>query len=337
MDTKQVRRQDSKKETLNIANCIELDKDKIKAEITSKGSYEEKGVKLKHWEGEADSEFYVGSLQKNKYSYLGVLNPKLRRQNFGVNHYDNGDVYFGFFENDVKAKHGCYFYAPTVEKGIVNSEVYYGFWRDNQKDHHGIYIWLSERKGNTNFDEADFDAFVGDVELDEIRRGTYLTKIADNYFVYFGNYDAEGRKNDDNGFFYSSKQDRVFKGKIVNDRFTQGHLVYFDENGAVINILYVELNNNDEPTKITKYDEMADKDKKDVGNDATTFRNILIDEDYFGMIYQKLKEASDLVENKMKDIAILDDFNGYPKLMKVGAAYNDIKINVKLSKAFPGQ
>jgi hypothetical protein len=315
---------------------VKLDKEGIKQEIFEKGKYEDETLTLKPWKGEIDSEFYIGSIALLNTKYLGVFNQNLKRQSYGVNSYSNGDVYFGHFHNDLKSKHGCYFFAPeTLPNGKVHTEIYHGFWKDDKKDHHGIAVWLDEKKGNTDFDLADFDAFVGEFEKDEYRKGTYLTKIDDNYFVYYGYFDSNGKKNDNNALFYTSKQDRMFRGVMKDDKYVSGYFIYFDDEGKITDITYIEMDGDTQVVKhVRKFDKISKDEKEKLKNEATIFRNLLIEEDYFGMIYTKIKEMNDFIIKRF-DITNLDDTTNYLKIVKLAGSYNDVKINVRLNKAFP--
>ena len=71
-----------------------------------------------------------------------------------------------------------------------------------KKEKDGIYIWLAEPNKNMVFDEANFEAFVGEFDDDMYRKGTYLIKEGDDYYLYHGLFDREGRKSDDNAYFY---------------------------------------------------------------------------------------------------------------------------------------
>ena len=56
------------------------------------------------------------------------------------------------------------------------------------------------------------------------------------------------------------------------------------------------------------------------------FRNIIMEEDYFGDLYNYFKEINDYKNNKMKDLSVLDSGEEYPNLMGLCAKYNSIKI-----------
>ena len=76
-------------------------------------------------------------------------------------------------------------------------------------------------------------------------KGTYLQKIGDDYFLYHGKFTKDGKKNDENGFFYSAKFDRLFHGKIENDVFIKGYVTYFNpEEGTIENIVYANFDKN---------------------------------------------------------------------------------------------
>ena len=78
--------------------------------------------------------------------------------------------------------------------------MYYGFWKENVRDHHGIYLWMKNYTDSISFEEISFDAYVGTIADDRFKKGTYLSKVNDEYFLYYGGFDVNGMKNDNEIF-----------------------------------------------------------------------------------------------------------------------------------------
>lgn len=129
--------------------------------------------------------------------------------------------------------------AFRKKNGLIYSEMYYGGWKENKRDKNGIYIWIDEPLGNEQFDSANFDAYVGLIENDTFKRGTYLSKNGDDYFLYHGNFDNELKKTDDNAFYYSSKYDRLLHGKIKKMFLFQDMLHFLTLNREPCKISYI--------------------------------------------------------------------------------------------------
>ena len=104
-----------------------------------------------------------------------------------------------------------------------------GQWKNNLKDKYGMYIWMEESENNFEYENANFDAYIGEFEQEKYVRGTYLTKLNNEYFIYHGNFNKDGKKNDNNAFFYSSKTNKLFHGEIKDDILICGYLGSFDE------------------------------------------------------------------------------------------------------------
>ena len=85
--------------------------------------------------------------------FLGVVNQMLEREGFGVNIYQNGDNYFGYFSEDKRNKHGIYSFKPKIENNFILNKYYYGLWKDNNRNEHGIYLWLKENKNIKPFSD----------------------------------------------------------------------------------------------------------------------------------------------------------------------------------------
>jgi hypothetical protein len=313
----------SKKMKSTQNEIIELDKQIINAQILKTGKYEKNGALVRKWEGETDSDSYIAQITKSNMSFIGILNGKFEREGYGLNNFSNGDQYFGYFEHDLRSKHGIYFWADEKKGNYIHNEVYYGFWKDNKKDNHGLYLWMDEPENNKEFDNANFDAFVGEIEEDKYKKGTYLSKKIDDYYLYHGNFDENGRKTDDNAFFYSSKFDRLLKGKIVNDNFENGYVAFFDsETGLINDLVYCTFGGDGDVTSIKRKDEIDEKEKETVEKEINDFRNVILEVDYFGNIYEKYKEIKEFIKEHMISLDVLDDKEKFPEIIKLCISYN---------------
>jgi hypothetical protein len=317
--------------------CFELDREEVKAQILAEGVYKEDGFAIQKWEGDKLSEFYVVSANKNNYNYKGVLNSRFQRHNYGVNHYNNGDVYFGGYDNDFRDKHGAYLFAPVEEEGYIHNEMYFGLWKDNNKDHHGIYTWIKQKQDTEDFENADMDAFVGDMDFEgkNMKRGCYFSKNNNNFYIYYGAFDTvTGSKNDNRAFIYDNQKDRVFCGKILKDKFVNGYMMFHDSEGNFLTMVYIEFDENQAPTQITKYEDIEEGVRDQKVDDMSKFRALVFEEDCFIKIYEKWTEVKNVIKNDIKDEQVFNDENAFPKLMKLASSYNDITLYRKLEKIF---
>ena len=252
---------------------IELDKQIINAQILKNGKYEKNGALIRKWEGETDSDSYIAQITKSNMSFIGILNGKFEREGYGLNNFSNGDQYFGYFENDLRNRHGIYFWAPQKKTSLIHEECYYGFWKDNKKDNRGLYLWMDEPEGNLDFQKANFDCYIGDIKDDKYTKGTYLTKKGDDYYLYYGLFDENGKKNDKNAFFYSSN-DRLIKGNIVNDNFSEGYIAYFNsETGNLDNFFFCKFGNDNFLNLIKKEKELNIDNVENIKCEMNTFRS----------------------------------------------------------------
>ena len=305
------------------SNTLELDLQKINESIKSEGKYEVEGALIRKWEGEDESDNFIAQIKNQTTSFIGILNGRFERDGYGLNNFENGDQYFGYFEHDLRSKHGIYFWADEKKGNYIHNEVYYGFWKDNKKDNHGLYLWMDEPENNKEFDNANFDAFVGEIEEDKYKKGTYLSKKIDDYYLYHGNFDENGRKTDNNAFFYSSKFDRLLKGKIVNDNFENGYVAFFDsETGLINDLVYCTFGGDGDVTSIKRKDEIDEKEKETVEKEINDFRNVILEVDYFGNIYEKYKEIKEFIKEHMISLDVLDDKEKFPEIIKLCISYN---------------
>ena len=305
-------------------NSILLDKQVIHKAIKEKGKYTADGVIIKKWEGEENNESYIVKMQKAGSKYFGVLNKNFDRDGYGIYNFGNGERYFGFFRNDERNFNGIYIWPSESSNGRIKVESYYGFWKDNKKYKNGIYLWLDESSTNSVFDRANFDAYIGEIEDETYKRGTYLQKNGDDYFLYHGNFTKTGLKNDDKGFYYSSSLDRLFHGKIENDYFIEGYVSLFDSNtGLMTNMVKATFDKKCNITSFIMDKDMKPEEKESEEKINNLFRNVILSKDYFGDVYYKYKKITDFMKESMSYLAVFDDKDKFPMMIKLAVAYND--------------
>ena len=325
--------QTSKSMKSSNTNTIEIDKEKVLQEITSNGQYESNGILIKKWENETETDHYLTSISKPKTSFIGILNNKFEREGYGISDYENGDQYFGFFEKDQRNNNGIYFWSSEKQNNLEYSECYYGFWENNQKEKNGIYLWIEEPENNNQFDLANFDAYVGEVENDTYKRGTYLSKVNDEYYLYHGNFDNEGKKTDDNAYFYSSKNDRLLHGKINKDNFVNCYISFFDSNtGLLKDMAHCSFEKDGSISKMVMKEELQKDEKAREENDVTLFRDVILEVDYFGYIYSKVKEIKSFIEENMDTNDVLEDKEKFQEILKLCSDYNNNNIYNDIEK-----
>ena len=314
------------------SSIIELDKKKIKEEINIKGVYQDNGVLIKKWD-EEDDENFITETNKNGSHFIGVLNGRLERHGYGVNFYKSGEKYLGYFDQDLPNKHGIYLWAPVIKGRNIQIECYHGIWKNNKKDKNGIYIWMNEPLNNKEFDNANFDAYVGIFDNDKFLRGTYLSKISDDYYLYHGNFDNEGKKTDDNAFFYSSKYDRILHGKIEKDAFASAYVSFFEsDSGEIKNLVYCTFDKMGSVDSIIMQNDLKEEERKKEEDIITLFRNVILEIDYFGIIYNRFHEIKDFIRDNINSVEVLEDKEKFPSFMLLCSKHNDDNIFKNIEK-----
>ena len=309
-------------------SSIFLDKEKILDAINKDGQYQTDEIKITKWDGGEEVESYLVEINKSNIKYIGVINKLFERDGYGIHNFENGDRYFGFFKEDKRNFNGIYFWPPKEKNGRIHSEMYYGFWKDNKKDSNGIYIWLDEPTTDKDFDNANLEAYVGRFDDGTYSTGTYLQKTGDEYYLYYGKFTKNGLKNDDNGFFYSSNLDRLFHGKIENDVFVQGYVAYFDsEAGTIQSIVHADFDKDLKVTNIILEKNLQQGEKEEESKLCSRFRDVILGVDYFGELYEKVKDISNFVDENMEDVNVFNDNEKFPLMIKLAVAYSRNNIN----------
>jgi hypothetical protein len=156
--------------------------------------------------------------EKNISSFFGFLNKKFLKNFFGRFTYPNKDFYSGEIKEDLKSGMGIYKFH---DKGI-----FVGSWEKNEKQC-GVQIWKIEN-------EKPSSAFIGNFCDGYYKKGLYISfnndikninsqsQISDNY-IYFGEFDKNGKKNYDNSFLFDVERKRIFYGSVKDDKAVSGY------------------------------------------------------------------------------------------------------------------
>ena len=303
---------------------IIFDKLSIFKSLDKKDEYKDDKTKstIKKWEDDdVTSNMFIIKID-GEFPFLGVVNGMFEREGFGVNTYLNGDKYFGYFSEDERNKHGLYSFKPKLENNFILREYYYGLWKDNYRNEHGVYLWLKENKNIkpfSDFENSIFNAFIGNIEQDIFVKGTLLIKESNDYYVYHGKFNKEGKKEGELCFFYSAKKELLLYGTFENDNFISGHLAAFTEEGNLLKLCKYMMG------KIVNRKDINKKEVDIVEKILFNFRNIIMSKDYFGDLYKEFGKVVDFREKNMNNLEILNS-EKYIDIMKAAIGYNKITI-----------
>ena len=65
---------------------------------------------------------------------------------------------------------------------------------------------------------------------------------------------------------------------------------------------------------------------KKIKEEMITFRNVILEEDYFGNVYSKYNEVKDFIKAHMNTLETLDDPEKYPEIISLCSGYNKLNI-----------
>jgi hypothetical protein len=322
-------------------NKIHFNTKDIEKKLNSNKKYQTNNTTIIRWEDEMnpDTKMYVLKNKFNNLPFIGVVNYDFKREGYCVNKYLNGDEYFGNYSNDLRNRQGIYIYKPKYETGkIILRQYYFGLWENDLKQGRGIYVWLKEDKNNSknsynnksynpfnNFDKANFDAYVGNFDKNKFTKGTLLKKEGDNYFVFHGWF-SNSKKNGKNCFYYSAKLEEILYGTFKDDKFIEGFVGKFDDNGDLKNLIKYKNKSIIEKDKFEPSD-----DEKEVAKKILTFRNIIMSQDYFGILYNKFKDVIDFKNANMNNVELFNS-DLYLDLLDIAALYNQVSIFKDIEK-----
>jgi len=302
---------------------ILFDKKKIYDSLEKNGIYKDDKNSFKYWSGDEDNEvMYIAKIKENDVNFLGILNLDFEREGYCLNKYKNGDIYFGYYSKNKRDKHGLYQFKSEILDEEKLTEFYYGLWNNDIRDNHGVFLWLREPKNKkmfSNFDESNFQAYVGLVKNDNFLKGTYLSKEGDEYHVYHGTFNEDREKEGEKCFLYSATLEQCFFGKFKNDEFVEGYVALYDNEGNVKDILKYK-----DGKKISE-EEIDKEEVKKLAEIFFNFRNIIMNKDYFGEIYNGFKKIVEFRDKKMDKLKILNS-NEYLDILTNCINYNKMSI-----------
>ena len=253
-----------------------------------------------------------------KIPFLGVLNFNFKRFGYCLNTYINGDIYFGNYYKDVMSKKGFYEYKAKVENDYKLSQYYYGFWENNLFEGNGVYLWIKEPINISPFSDIDissFDAFIGNSEKGAFKKGVLLNyKGKDNFFIYYGSFSSDGKKEGKNCFYYCSSLEQICFGTYNNGIFYEGFVGKFNKDNGNINdlIVYKKEENKTQEGQRIKVD-----NGNNIANIMTKFRQIVITNNFAKNIFDEFKGILKFRDEKMKDINNIINNNQYEEITKL--------------------
>jgi hypothetical protein len=311
-----------------------LDPHQVIGDILSKGVYQSDKGKVKEWASyknpqlkEFKDQYLLSSLVEGKNEYIGLLNQNLQRESIGIQKFENGDIYIGQWEQNQRNGLGVYLYNQEKIAKKNKIEMVLGKWKEGKKEKEGLYVWIEENEKNNDLMESNFEAYVGEMDENEFKRGIYLTKIQTFFYIYYGSF-LNGNKHDDNCYFYDNNGtiDRVFRGKVKEGKVEEGFFITFHKE-AIDDTAYMKFDNNT-PVEVSTKEMLGEKIVDEINKESFDFREILYEEDWFGLIYETCKDAFKLIQkNKMEHF---DTEKGFNEIVKVAASYKAITLYPKL-------
>ena len=313
--------------------------------IEKYGKYETDSTLILKWENKYNNndEMYIIKINeknnKEKILFIGTINNKFKREGLCLNNYINGDIYLGYFSDDLRNKAGLYIYKPKIISNKINKinlyQYYFGLWKNDIKNEKGIYIWVKDEfKINLNinnkiynpfknYEKINLQAYVGKIDNNIFTKGTLLKKEENNYFIYFGDFSKELKKDGENCFYFCSKLEELFFGKFENDNFKEGYVIKFDDKGNIKDIIKFKnkiiINKKD-------WEKNEKENIKNLINKIIKFRNIIKSKDYFRILFNIFKDIIEFKNYNLNDIEIFNSKDKYTQLIDISESFNKVTI-----------
>ena len=285
---------------------------------------ENRNIDSKNRENYEDDPFPKFKKEKEKEKII-FMNEE-EKEGYCVNRYDNGDSYFGYYANDLRNYHDFYSYCPIDFNDYNLNGYYLGFWKDDFRHGNGIYLWAKEKKNEKfyeNFDKSNFRCFIGLFISDNLNKGTYISKEKDDYFLYHGTFIDNNKKDGKNCFYYSSNLENLLYGTFKDDKFVEGYIAKFNDEGE---INYIKKYKNYKAENLEKNDE-----NNKIKELMATFRDCILSEDYFGIIFDVFAGILKFKENYIFNIDVINTYK-HDEFLEICKSYKKITINYDIEK-----
>ena len=317
---------------LEKKELVHTKKGKILEALLIEKVFKEEGVIIKKWEGERNTKDYISEIKKGDIHFIGILDSNLVKQGYGFMSLPNNEKYFGVYTDDLRSKHGLYQYPDKIEGDKIEREFFFGVFNEGKVDNRGVYLWIKEKKDVpmfNNFEEADFSCFIGDLDSNHFINGTYMTKKGEKYYVYYGSFNEQNEKEGDGVFYYNSEKDELMYGKVEKNKFINSYMSVFDDEGNIKNGIFV---NFDDKGKISDYKQKEEMpDKSGIFDQMFDFRNIILDKDYFGEVFNTFKDTMKFIASDV-NFESFDSQDKFSKLINVSFNFNKISIKEDIDK-----
>ena len=238
-----------------------LKKEEVYAEGESKFQYckeynEEKGEQ----DQKIDFPKYIANIKSSSFEYLGILSKNLKKENYGYNHFDNGDEYFGQWNKDKKEGYGIYFFKE--EESSIIKQMYIGEFKNNVKSGEGIYFNVTKFEGEKNEKPIDFTLVIGNFSEDNFIKGIIFSMNEGRRKIYKGKMNKEGKKNDENAEIYED-DNKIFYGVVKENMMMEGRIIIMKDGKKETGYYFTKKGNNSIDSDVDfDYDKEEKRDDK---------------------------------------------------------------------------
>jgi len=175
--------------------------------------------------------------EKEFFTYVGAVNLNFERNELGIYKYQNGDIYLGNWNRNVKEGMGV-FYSTLPFPGVSNKtfyNFYIGNWTCNTKNGNGIYIRILLNK---DLKDLNNTTILVNKDISYVNSNTSHNNISENQ--------SKLKESIFNIFLLNSQEiDKIeiFCGTFKDDEFLEG-VNYFKSEVNEETIYYGKMNEN---------------------------------------------------------------------------------------------
>ena len=137
--------------------------------------------------------------------------------------------------------------------------------------------------------------------MGKFKKGALLNKAGKNYFIYYGEFSEEGKKEGNKCFYYSANLEKICYGTFKNGIFMEGYVGNYNKEGKLSDLIVYKKEEGKKP----EGEKIKINGEDKITNILTKIREIILKKDYFKKIYEEFGKILKFRDEKMNDINIL--------------------------------
>ena len=111
------------------------------------------------------------------------------------------------------------------------------------------------------------------------------------------------------------------------------YVAFFEsDSGEIKNLVHCNFDKKGNVENIVLMNDLKEEEKNKEEKEISLFRNVILEIDYFGIIYEGFHKIKDFIRDYVNSIEIFEDKNKFPMLMKLCSKQEENNIFKNIEK-----